>query len=145
MRMTSQKFYQRQLGLVACAVVRWSALAPLGPARGAAQDDKTIRIGTTFLLTGKWAVYGLDNKAGMEIALDEINREGILGKKLQILWEDTAGDKTAAVALLRKFAADPNIPLVMQVSTGELGAQAPLAKSLGIPLISTGSVGAGLP
>jgi branched-chain amino acid transport system substrate-binding protein len=122
-----------------------AAFAILAPSPAAAQDDKTIRLGTTFLLTGKWAVYGLDNKAGMEIALDEINKEGVLGKKLQVLWEDTAGDKTVAVALLRKFAGDPSIPLIIQVSTAELGAQAPLAKSLGIPVISTGSVGAGVP
>lgn len=127
------------------AVILAALVAVLAPSPAAAQDDKTIRIGTTFLLTGKWAVYGLDNKAGMEIALDETNKDGVLGKKLQILWEDTAGDKTVAVALLRKFAGDTGIPLIIQVSTAELGAQAPLAKSIGIPVISTGSVGAGVP
>ncbi len=127
------------------AVILAALVAVLAPSPAAAQDDKTIRIGTTFLLTGKWAVYGLDNKAGMEIALDETNKDGVLGKKLQILWEDTAGDKTVSVALLRKFAGDTGIPLIIQVSTAELGAQAPLAKSIGIPVISTGSVGAGVP
>lgn len=143
--MTLNVFRRRAAGTFGLAVVLTVACAALAPSPAAAQADQTIRIGTTFLLTGKWAVYGLDNKAGMEIALDEVNKGGVLGKKLQVLWEDTAGDKTVAVALLRKFAADPGIPVIIQVSTAELGAQGPLAKSLGIPLISTGSVGAGVP
>ena len=143
--MTFDVFRRSPAGTWGFAVILAALVSVLAPSPAAAQDDKTIRIGTTFLLTGKWAVYGLDNKAGMEIALDEINKDGVLGKKLQILWEDTAGDKTVAVALLRKFAGDTGIPLIIQVSTAELGAQAPLAKSIGIPVISTGSVGAGVP
>lgn len=143
--MTLNVFRRSLAGAFGSAVILTALFAILVPSPVASQDDKPIRIGTTFILTGKWAVYGLDNKAGMEIALDEINKEGVLGKKLQILWEDSAGDKTVGVALFRKFAGDPGIPLIMQVSTAELGAQAPLAKSLGIPVISTGSVGAGVP
>jgi len=110
-----------------------------------ASEEKPIRIGTTWVLSGKWAVYGLDNKKGMEIALAEINEKGVLGRKLEIIWEDSAGEKTLGVALLRKFAADPEIPLVLQQSTGDLAAQAPVAKELKIPLISAGSVATGLP
>ena len=117
----------------------------LGIEASGAQAQSTIPIGTTFLLSGKWAVYGLDNQKGMEIALEEINADKVLGKTLEIIWEDTAGDKTVAMALLRKFAGKPEVPLVIQVSTSELVAQAQLAKELGIPIISTGSVGSKVP
>lgn len=107
--------------------------------------QEPISIGTSWLLTGKWAVYGLDNKKGMEIALEEINSRGVLGRKIEIIWEDSAGDKTVAMALFRKFAGMPKIPLILVVSSAELLVQAPLAKELGVPLICTGSVADGLP
>src|SRR4030067_2588683 len=75
--------------------------------------QEPIRIGTSWLLTGKWAVYGLDNKKGMEIALEEVNSRAVLGRKIEIIWEDSAGDKTVAMALFRKFAGMPEIPIIL--------------------------------
>jgi len=63
--MTSNVFRRSIAGTVGFAVILTALFAILVPSPAAAQDDKTIRIGTTFILTGKWAVYGLDNKAGM--------------------------------------------------------------------------------
>ncbi len=131
--------------ILGCLFILFCGFLLTIPSTVLAQEKNPIRLGTTFILSGKWAVYGLDNKRGMDIALEEINAKKVLGRKLEVVWEDTAGNKTVAMALFRKFAATPEIPLIIQVSTSELIVQAPLAKKLGIPIISTGSVGAKVP
>ena len=68
----------------------------------------TIKIGLMAPLTGSWASEGQDMKQIVELLADEINAKGgLLGKKVEILTEDDAGDpRTAALAAQRLSTRD---------------------------------------
>ncbi len=81
------------------------ALSPLVVSRAFAQG-KTIKIGALYPLTGNLASTGLDNKRGVELAVDIINGKydlnlplartqgipGLGGAKLEVVWADTKGE-----------------------------------------------------
>lgn len=109
---------------------------------GQARDD-AVTLGGLLILSGPISGYGSDNKAGMEIALEHINASGgVLGRPVKVELYDTAFDRAQTVALLRRLAANPSIPVVVgPTGTAELIAAAPVAQELGIAVISTGSAG----
>ena len=81
------------------------ALSPLVVSRAFAQG-KTIKIGAVYPLTGNLASTGLDNKRGVELAVEIINGKydlnlplartegipGLGGARLEVVWADTKGE-----------------------------------------------------
>lgn len=81
------------------------ALSPLVVSRAFAQG-KTVKIGALYPLTGNLASTGLDNKRGVELAVEIINGKydlnlplartegipGLGGAKLEVVWADTKGE-----------------------------------------------------
>jgi len=67
--------------------------------RAFAADDNPVKIGLNDPLTGTYAELGKNEQIGCELAVEEINAKGgILGRKVQLLVEDsTSGDTGAAV------------------------------------------------
>ncbi len=109
------------------------ALAP-----SQAADD--IVIGGGLTLSGSAAAYGEDGKTGADIAVGEINAKGgVLGHKLRIDYDDTGTDRARAVAIYRKYAADPNVVAMLSISSIELVALDPLANEVKLPILSIGS------
>ena len=92
-----------QFGAILATLVLAALHALRSPAFGQA---KTIRIGALYPLTGNLASTGLDNKRGVELAVDIINgkydlnlplarTEGIPnlgGAKIEVVWADTKGE-----------------------------------------------------
>ena len=74
---------------------------------GTAAAD-TIKIGLMAPLTGSWASEGQDMKQIVELLADEVNAAGgVLGKKVEIVAEDDAGDpRSAALAAQRLVTQD---------------------------------------
>ncbi len=69
--------------------------------------DDTIRLGASLPLTGEIASYGDDLKAGIELACADFNaRGGVLGKKLEPIFEDNNGDPKAAVAVANRMLGE---------------------------------------
>ncbi len=68
----------------------------------------TIKIGLMCPLTGSWASEGQDMKQIVELLADEVNANGgLLGKNVEIITEDDAGDpRTAALAAQRLATRD---------------------------------------
>lgn len=68
----------------------------------------TIKIGLMAPLTGSWASEGQDMKQIVELLADEVNAAGgVLGKKVEIVAEDDAGDpRSAALAAQRLVTQD---------------------------------------
>ena len=65
-----------------------------------APAQSTIRIGLVQPLTGAFAAAGTDVVNGAKIAADEINAKGgVLGKKLELITEDTKSNPTEAAAV----------------------------------------------
>jgi branched-chain amino acid transport system substrate-binding protein len=65
----------------------------------------SVKIGFDNPLTGVYAALGKNEQYGANLALDQINAKGgILGRKVEILWEDsTSGDAGTAVQKARKL------------------------------------------
>jgi branched-chain amino acid transport system substrate-binding protein len=69
--------------------------------------ENTIKMGVSLPLTGEVASYGDDLKAGIELAVSDINAKGgVLGKKLQPLFEDDGADPKSSVAVANRFLGE---------------------------------------
>ena len=52
------------------------------------KEDEVIKIGVVLPLTGTAANYGIDTKKGIDLALEEINKVGVYGKRIDLIYED---------------------------------------------------------
>jgi branched-chain amino acid transport system substrate-binding protein len=88
------------------------------------KDQDKYLIGGILPLTGDLANYGTACKRGMDMAIEDINNsQGINGKKLEILYEDSKASPKEAVSIAQKLI---NIDGV-QVLVGEVASTATLA------------------
>lgn len=77
-----------------------------------AQD--TIKIGVVGPRTGPAAATGKAFEEGIAIALDHINAKGgVLGKKLEVIFEDTGGVPEKAASAFEKLATRDKVPIVV--------------------------------
>src|SRR5438445_3214226 len=64
----------------------------------AAAAETVVKIGAAFSMTGPAAVYGASQKAGLQAAIDEINKSKHLkGIKLEAVFEDDASTKEQGI------------------------------------------------
>ncbi len=56
------------------------------------KDSEIIKIGANLELSGGVASYGQSIEEGIELAIEEINKEGIDGKKLKLVKVDNKSD-----------------------------------------------------
>src|SRR5688572_32627432 len=73
-------------------------------------QDKTIKIGGLFPMSGPGAYFGAQDKQGIELALEELNKTGVNGYKFAIQYEDSACSplpaSQAAKRLLDQYKPD---------------------------------------
>lgn len=73
-----------------------------------------IRIGVISPFTGAGANYGKSARAGIDLAVDEINSTGgIRGKKLDPVYEDDKGSPADAVTAFQKLVSVDKVPAVL--------------------------------
>ena len=111
------------------------------PAR--AQD---VTIGAIEILTGPNSRYGFAIRNGLDLALDEVNKTGVLGgRKLAIQYEDSAGNKDQAVNGARKLIGITKVPLIIGPTlSNEMFAAGPVANAQKVPIIGTSTTAAGI-
>ena len=126
------------LGLAAAAL-----MAPATPA-GAADP---VTIGSIEALSGPASRYGLAIRAGLELALEEVNAGGgvLGGRPLQILFEDSAGQKEQAINAARKLIGRDKVAAIIgpTLST-EMFAVGPVAVERQVPIIGTSNTANGI-
>ena len=88
------------LVLLACLGVGLSA-------PGAADND--IKVGAVWGLTGPTAGVSQEGRRGMEMAQDLINRNGVLGRKIQVVFEDDKGDPAVGVSATEKLITQDKV------------------------------------
>jgi branched-chain amino acid transport system permease protein len=76
--------------------------------RKAASGD-TILIGIVTSLTGSEARFGAAQRQGYEIALEEINSAGVLGKKFELIYQDDTSKDEPAMTAVDQFTENPDI------------------------------------
>src|SRR5215468_11581536 len=71
--------------LIAC--LTGSILAAATSLRAA---DKVIKIGALLPISGPGSYFGVQDKQGVELALDQLNKSGVSGYKFDVHYEDSA-------------------------------------------------------
>jgi len=105
-----------------------------------------IQVGAIEILTGPNAAYGTSIKAGLELALDEINQAGILsGRKIQLTVEDSAANKDQAINAARKLIGrDKVVALIGPTLSNEMFAVGPVTNERKIPTLGTSTTATGI-
>ena len=101
----------------------------------------TIKVGIILPLTGEKAKFGEIERNSFKMALDEINKTGVKGKKIELLIEDDTGKPDVARAAAEKLITKDNVTLLGGgYGSSETYAIAGVAQQKKIPfLINTGS------
>lgn len=105
-----------------------------------------IKIGFLTPLSGFAAPFGQNQKYGVILAEEDINKSGgINGSPLQVLTQDSPFDPTQAVSLMRNLSEKEKVfAVVGPYSSGEFDVAAPLANQLEIPVITAVSLKPGV-
>lgn len=84
-----------------------AAALVMGLAVSVSARAETVKIATAGPMTGQYASFGQQMKAGAEMAVKDINAAGgVLGKKIELIIGDDACDPKQAVAVANKVVGD---------------------------------------
>ncbi len=114
------------------------ALALILSAGAPALAEDTIKIGGIGVLSGDYGFYGQAVQEGVNLYVKQVNAAGgVLGKQVEILWEDTQADASVAINAYYKLTEqDGIVGFVGGVLTGETKAIAEVSAEDGIPQIT---------
>jgi branched-chain amino acid transport system substrate-binding protein len=109
-------------------------------ASAAVAQDKAIRIGGLLPVSGPGAYFGAQDKQGIELALDELNRTGVNGYTFVIRYEDSACSPLPATQAARRLIDQykPQVIIGEECSDATLAVM-PIVAQARIPLINAGS------
>lgn len=107
---------------------------------GPAQAQKAIKIAALMPISGPGSYFGVQDKLGFELALEQINKAGVNGHKLEIHYEDSqCGPLPATQAVKRALDTfKPDVVVGEECSDATL-AIAPILEQAKVPLLNAGS------
>lgn len=128
----------------AAAAVSLLALVTTGcnqPGGGSAGSAQPIKVGEYASLTGKEATFGQSSHEGTLLAIEEINAAGgVLGRKLELLTEDTQSKAGEPATVVNKLIArDGVVAILGEVASSRSLEAAPICQQSKIPMISPSS------
>jgi branched-chain amino acid transport system substrate-binding protein len=99
--------------------------------------EDTVKVGVVGPRTGDAAATGKAFEEGIELALDRINKAGgVLGKKMEVVFEDTAGDPAKAASGLEKLITRDKVVMAVGESHSSAAlAEIDVANRYKVPLI----------
>jgi branched-chain amino acid transport system substrate-binding protein len=126
------------MNLLRTIAPRAAALVVLTLAAASAVAQEPIRIGSFLSVTGPASFLGDPEQKTLEMQVDKINAEGgVLGRKLQLVVYDDAGDAEKARTFAKRLLEQDKVDLIVGGSTtGTTMAAVPLAEAAGVPFIS---------
>ncbi len=85
-------------------------------------QDKVIKIGAIYPMTGRAGLYGLDSVAAMEMAIEEINgKGGVAGYKLDSLNTDSKVKPDYSVHVAKRYIEDDKVHFLFGVVSSGVG------------------------
>jgi branched-chain amino acid transport system substrate-binding protein len=123
------------------AVSLLAASLAVGFSIGAAQaQDKTIKIGGLLPMSGPGAYFGAQDKQGVELALEQLNKEGVNGYKFAVQYEDSACSPLPASQAAKRLIDQykPDVIIGEECSDATLAIM-PIVEQAKIPLLNAGS------
>jgi branched-chain amino acid transport system substrate-binding protein len=126
------KFVRATLGTGALALVATLLAA------GSAVAQEPIRIGSFLSVTGPAAFLGDPEQKTLEMVVERINAEGgVLGRKLQLIVYDDAGDAEKARTFAKRLIEQDKVDAIVGGSTtGATMAAVPLVEAAQVPFVS---------
>lgn len=108
---------------------------------GKAKEADVIKVGAVLPLTGDVATFGQSSKNALELLVEETNKKGgVLGKKVQIVYEDDQNTPAnSANAGQKLINNDKVVALIGSVASKCSIALGPIANSSKIPMITSDS------
>lgn len=101
------------------------------------KDGETIKIGANLELSGGVASYGQSIQEGLKLAIEEINKEGIDGKKLELVTFDNKSDAAEATNGAIKLISQDKVSAIIGAATStNTLAQVEIAQKNKTPLIT---------
>ena len=111
-----------------------------GSATSLLAADKTIKIGGLFPMSGPGSYFGAQDKQGVELALEQLNKAGVNGYKFEVQYEDSSCSPLpatqAAKRLLDQFK--PDVVIGEECSDATLAVM-PVMEQVKVPLLNAGS------
>jgi branched-chain amino acid transport system substrate-binding protein len=102
--------------------------------------DKVIKIGALFPISGPGSYFGAQDKQGVELALEQLNKTGVNGYKFEVQYEDSSCSPLpatqAAKRLLDQFK--PDVVIGEECSDATLAIM-PIVEQAKVPLLNAGS------
>ena len=138
------------MALFGCSSQQSGTQAPESSVQESAQDSgssetqtdgETIKVGVLWSTTGDTGGRGVFQKEAMEMAAQEINESGgILGKQLELVFEDDASDQTTSINMMNKMVTNDEIVAVFgpHTSTNAM-AVSDIVKEAGMPYFTGGT------
>src|SRR5215468_5775750 len=109
-------------------------------ATGAAQSQEVVKIGFASPLTGPQANYGKDNQNGAQMAIDELNAQGVTigGKpvKFQLVAEDDQADPKQGPIIAQRLADAKVAGVVGHFNSGVTIPASRVYSEAGVPELS---------
>lgn len=118
--------------------VAGSILAVAGLSSGASLAAEPIRIGTFLSVTGPASFLGDPELKTLQLYVEKINAGGgVLGRKVELVHYDDAGDAKKAQTDVKRLISSDNVDVILGGSTtGTTMAVVPLVEKAGIPFVS---------
>jgi branched-chain amino acid transport system substrate-binding protein len=121
------------LGMVA-------SLGMFAVANPAHAQDKLIKIGGLFPMSGPGAYFGAQDKQGIELAIEQFNKTGVNGYKLEVKFEDSACSPLPATQAAKRLLEQykPLVVVGEECSDATLAIM-PVMEQAKVPLLNAGS------
>jgi branched-chain amino acid transport system substrate-binding protein len=125
--------------LLSVALAAIAGALPGGPS-GALAQDKTIKIGALLPMSGPGAYFGAQDRSGIELALEELNKTGVNGYKFAVQYEDSACSPLPATQAAKRLIDQykPDIVIGEECSDATLAIM-PAMEQAQVPLLNAGS------
>ena len=105
-------------------------------------NEKTAKVGFINGVSGGVASYGLAEKEGLDLAVEEVNREGKIHMEVEMV--DTKGNVQQAVAAAQEMISGKKVLVIGPLISGEYKAVGPLFQQAKIPLLGAATTAEGL-
>lgn len=114
-------------------------LAGCSGGSNSASNGDTIKVGVNLELSGNVASYGQSMLEGVELAVDEINKTGIDGKKIELIKVDNKSEASESTNAAIKLTSQNQVAAIIGAATsGDTKAEIQIAQDNKVPVIAPG-------
>src|SRR6266705_2453396 len=122
------------------AMAAFAAVLATGATSAVCAAENVIKIGALLPMSGPGSYFGAQDKQGIELALEQINKAGVKGYKFEIQYEDSACSPLPATQAAKRLLDQykPDVVIGEECSDATLAIM-PLMAQAKVPFLNAGS------